>query len=140
MPRSTRVRDARIRRVRLCGRSTRSHNKPQETVNNWTKSGRAKRSSVAPGYEICIEQRMPNVAASIEPPSTREVLEVCKQFDIRAEHPLQLELRLDAFSRALVLRGGRVLGVSRSQKPEGVHLASVQYSLPLPPSTSRFDD
>jgi hypothetical protein len=82
-------------------------------------------------YEICNEQRMTNVAASIEPPSTRVVPEVCKRFDIRAEHALQLELRLDAFSRALGLRGGRVLDVSRSQKPEGDHLASVEYSLPL---------
>jgi hypothetical protein len=83
---------------------------------------------------------MPNVAATIEPPSTRAVLEVCKRFDICAEHPLQLELRLDAFSRALDLRGGRVLGVLRSQKPEGGHLASVQYSLPLPAARSRLSD
>jgi hypothetical protein len=83
---------------------------------------------------------MPNVAATIEPPSTRAVPEVCKRFDICAEHPLQLELRLDAFSRALDLRGGRVLGVLRSQKPEGGHLASVQYSLPLPPSRPRLSD
>jgi hypothetical protein len=83
---------------------------------------------------------MPNVAATVEPPSTRVALEVCKRFDICAEHPLQLELRLDAFSRALGLRGGRVLGVLRSQSPEGGHLASVQYSLPLPSSRSKLSD
>lgn len=58
--------------------------------------------------------------------------QVYKKFDIRAEHPLQLELRLDAFSQALGLRGGRVLGVARYSRPEGEHLASVQYALPLP--------
>lgn len=79
---------------------------------------------------------MPNVAASAEPASSRALPGVCKRFDIRAEHPLQLELRLDAFSRALDARGGRVLEVARSQKPEGGHLASVQYTLPLPVSKS----
>jgi hypothetical protein len=84
---------------------------------------------------------MPNLAASIEPPSSRSIPEVCKRFDICAEHPLQLELRLDAFSRALDLRGGRVLDVARSRKPEGGHLASVQYTLPLlPVSTSALRD
>jgi len=79
---------------------------------------------------------MPDVAASTEAPSSRAIPEVCKRFDICAEHPLQLELRLDAFSRALDVRGGRVVDVSRSRKPEGGHLASVQYTLPLLVSTS----
>jgi hypothetical protein len=74
---------------------------------------------------------MPHAALPTDNQAAGVHTEVCKWFDIRAEHPLQLELRLDAFSQALDVRGGRVLGVSRWQKPEGGHLAKVQYSLPL---------
>ncbi len=58
--------------------------------------------------------------------------EDCRRFEIRATHPLELELRLDLFSEALGARGGRVLRVLRSQGPEGSLLASVGYWLRLP--------
>lgn len=99
----------------------------------WTDSFEAKPLS---GTRSANRRNMPDLAASIEPPSSRAIPEVCKRFDICAEHALQLELRIDAFSRALDVRGGRVVDVERSQKPEGGHLASVQYTLPLPLSKS----
>lgn len=77
-------------------------------------------------YETCKKTRMPRADESPD-----RDFHVYKKFDIRAQHPLQLELRLDAFSEALGARGGRVLGISRYLRPEGEHLASVQYALPL---------
>jgi hypothetical protein len=55
-----------------------------------------------------------------------------KAFDIRARSRLELELRLDRFGDALVVRGGRLLTVSRGRATSGGYFAAVRYSLPPP--------
>ncbi len=55
-----------------------------------------------------------------------------RQFDIVASTESQLELRLHWFGRALAVRRGYIVGVLRSQRGSGQHVASIAYEMPLP--------
>jgi hypothetical protein len=55
-----------------------------------------------------------------------------RQFDIVASTESQLELRLHWFGRALAMRRGYIVGVSRSRRDCGQHVASIAYEMPLP--------